>query len=61
MSVTIGSKDHTVKTDESVGINAELDAQTVLLNTIMQSNDNLITIQEELEKQTKLLIQIYST
>lgn len=60
MSVTIGSKDHTIKTDEGVAINAELDTQTEYLKQISQSVELQKNTLEESKKQTNLLQKIYN-
>jgi len=59
MSVTIGSKDHTIKTDEGVAINAELDTQTDLLTEMRNSVKELTIIKNQNKEIINLLNKIY--
>ena len=59
MSVT-ESKDFTIKTDEGVEINIELDAQTILLETLADNTIALNKIKELIKETNKILNKIYN-
>ena len=59
MSNTTESKDFTIKTDEGVEINTELDAQTILLQTLADNTRELNKIKELIKETNKILNKIY--
>ena len=59
MSNTTESKDFTIKTDEGVAINTELDTQTILLQTLADNTRELNKIKELIKETNKILNKIY--